>query len=175
MVNIQVTGISGIINRIERRKRTLEDKVKELIEKAAEYGYKSASVNFQTAIYAGTNDVRVIEPSWEENTLILAAEGKAVAFIEFGTGVHYTEVYPISVEGIAPRGTYGKGKGSNDSWVYVGDPGNTWVEGEIIATKKDGRYVVKTHGNPPARAMYNAGEIMKEKITELAKEVFSTW
>lgn len=172
MIDIKISGVDSAINALKKYSgNELERKAKLLIEKAAERGYNSASINFQVAIYAGTNDVVVHEPYWDGDILILAAEGNSVAFIEFGTGVHYSEVYPKNIPDVAKRGTYGKGKGSNDSWVYVGDPG-TGIEGEIIHIKKDGRYVVKTHGNPPARALYNAKERMREEILKWAKEIF---
>ena len=34
--------------------------------------------------------------------------------------------------------------------------------------------VVLTHGNPPARAMYEASKAMREQIMVIAREVFST-
>ena len=37
---------------------------------------------------------------------------------------------------------------------------------------KQGNEVVITHGNPPARAMYDAAKVMRSKIVDIAREVY---
>ena len=54
----------------------------------ARIGMQEASVRFSTAQYDGTNDSNVtIEKT--QNGYNVVANGNAVAFIEFGAGVHY--------------------------------------------------------------------------------------
>ena len=155
--------------------------MKIVVERLTQEGFIIARASFQTAIYAGNNDVEVSEPVWrDDNTLVITAEGKAVAFIEFGSGTFY-EDYPTDIPGeatdpsalgIVPHGEYGKKKGANPPWIYVGEPGNV---GMVIHEKSDGKTVVKTLGNPPARAMYQASVHManKNRAIEIAREVFS--
>ena len=172
MIKMQAKEIDELISKLKKKRNTLDDKRKQFLEKLALKGFEVADITFRHALYAGFNDVVVLEPKWkDESTIVLEAQGKAVAFIEFGTGVHYSEQYPKTIEGIDARGTYGKKKGANDSWSYYGEPGN---EGRIVRETKDGRTVVLTHGNPPAMAMYNASKKMgqKETILSIAKEVF---
>ena len=110
-------------------------------------------------------------PYWEGNTLYLEANGNSVAFIEFGSGKTYEE-YPSDKlpKGVVPHGEYGKKKGRKPPWVYVGEAGDN---GTVLAHKKDGRAVVRTMGNPPARAMYNASKVFdKDHVLQVAKEVF---
>lgn len=146
----------------------LEKKTRILMERLAEIGIEKATLGFGNAIYAGTNDV-VVEPfKWSGDKLIITARGNAVAFIEFGTGVHYSAPHPKAAELGFTRGTYGYKLGRLDSWRYTGDPGN---EGEII-TEGEHKGEVRTHGNPANRAMYDATKEMRERIIEIAKEVF---
>jgi hypothetical protein len=102
-----------------------------------------------------------------KNKYILEVKGKAVAFIEFGSGVYHnsSEPYPNArPSGIVNIGEYGKGKGKRKAWYYKGDAGSN---GEV---QKNG--VVKTRGNPASMPMWYASEEMKNSIVSLAKEVF---
>lgn len=174
MIKMQAKGIDELLSKLKRKRDTLDDKRKIFLERLALEGFEVADITFRHALYAGFNDVVVLEPRWtDESTIVLEAQGDAVAFIEFGTGVHYSEQYPKTIEGIDARGTYGKKRGANDSWAYYGEPGN---EGRIVRETKDGRTVVVTHGNPPAMAMYNASQKMRQReiIVSIAKEVFGS-
>ena len=174
MIKMQAKGIDELISKLKKKRNTLDDKRKIFLERLALEGFEVADITFRHALYAGFNDVVVLEPKWkDESTIVLEAQGNAVAFIEFGTGVHYSEQYPKEIEGIAARGTYGDKKGSNDSWTYYGEPGN---EGKIVRVAKSGESVVRTHGNPPAMAMYNASQKMRQReiIVSIAKEVFGS-
>ena len=57
--------------------------------------------------------------------------------------------------------------------TYYGEPG---TNGRVVRTQqKEGEEavdVIRTHGNPPARAMYDAGKAMRERIVEIAREVY---
>ncbi len=175
MINVKISGVSDAIKHIQRVRKSLDGKIRELIERLAEEGYNVASARFDEALYAGDKHVMVLKPVWHENKLVLAAIGESVAFIEFGTGTYYDypDDYPEeSKSGVTPRGQYGKQRGANPPWTYVGEPGNT---GAVIYTKKDGSTVVKTYGNPPARAMLGASLTMRDRsrIEQIAKEVFS--
>jgi len=169
MIRIRISGLEETIQHIDRVRDSLVSKQKLMLEKLAAIGVETASIKFTFAQYDGVNDVEVSEPEWvDDNKLQIVASGNAVGFIEFGTGVHYGEIHPKANEFGAIRGGYGQHKGLRDSWGYYGDPGTNGKE----VTKKDGRVVVITHGNPPARAMYDAGKEMRNKIREIAKEVY---
>ena len=173
-MQITVKGIGGIVARVKAYQNRLEDKTHKFLEELAKIGIDTAEIKFKSAIYDGVNDVFVDKsPRWEgENTLYIVAEGNAVAFIEFGTGVHYTEQHPKAAELGIQRGTFGQGKGSREAWGYYGTQGsNPTPESRVI--ERGGQTVVITKGNPPARAMYEAGKAMREKVVEIAKEVFA--
>lgn len=173
MLSIKINGLEELLKKLDTKKNTLEEKMHKFMERLMEEGFEVAETGFKYAIYAGTNDVNVLEPQWEDdNTMVLVAEGDAVAFIEFGTGItyDYPDDYPTDKkQGIMARGTYGHRLGNLvGGWRYKGDPGN---EGWVIRSGKH-KGEVLTKGNPPARAMLNAGQTMRDKIKEIAKEVF---
>ena len=99
MIKISVSGLDETIKHLEQVKKSLEIKQHRLMERLAEIGIDVASVRFKTAQYDGINDVSVDKsPEWiDEHTLAIVARGQAVAFIEFGTGVHYAEKHPTAV------------------------------------------------------------------------------
>lgn len=168
MIGIKVTGVDGVISRLKEMQKNLSDvKMRLFLEKLAHIGIETADVKFRTAQYDGTNDVTVSSsPEWiGDNALAISASGTAVLFIEFGTGVHYTETHPLADEFGYVRGGYGQHKGLRDRWGYYGEPGTNGVP-------KRGGEVIITHGNPPARAMYDAGKEIRQRITETAREVF---
>jgi len=182
MINIEVTGMAEAIKKFADLTNTFEQKVKLVVERLMARGYNVASAGFKNAAYPGTNDVVVLNPVWEGDSIVLMAEGDAVAFIEFGTGVKF-ENYPTDIPGsgkdpytelgLSPRGTYGKGQGKNEKgWVYVGDEGQGGLGYPFLSK---GRYKILTYGNPPARAMYNAAVTVADKslALEIAREVFS--
>ena len=51
----------------------------------------------------------------------------------------------------------------------LGDPGTNGV----LKEKKNGGFVVITHGNPANMPMYETVKELQDRLTEIAKEVFS--
>lgn len=167
--------INQAIQEIKAYKSWVSKKTKEMIERLSLIGLQEASVRFSGAQYDGTNDVHLrTEDLSDDETykFVVYAEGEAVCFIEFGAGVYYNSAeYPLEKPvGVVGIGEYGKKKGSHPSWAYYGD--NPGSNGWVIETKKGS--VVITHGNPAAMPMYYASSEMKQQITAIAKEVFSS-
>ena len=169
-MEIKVTGLDSLIKRLTSYQKSLEEKQRRLLEKLVKVGIDVASAKFQTAQYDGENDVVVNrQPEWVgDNKLFLTATGNAITFIEFGTGIHYAEQHPKAAALGAIRGAYGQGKGSHDSWGYYGTPG---TNGQVVKESDKGT-VVLTHGNPPARAMYDSAKEMRNQVVTIAREVF---
>lgn len=165
---IKIRNINRIIKKIELLPSINNQQAKEFLAKLAELGVDVANVSFSTAQYDGVNDVEV-ESQWINDTTIqVVAKGKAVTFIEFGTGITFTEQHPLATKLGAIRGAYGKGKGNKPSWTYYGEQG---TNGQFIRESAKGT-VYRTKGSPPARAMYLAIKEIKNRILELSKEVF---
>lgn len=151
--------INRAIAELKTFKQEFLKKEKRLIEGLAEIGLREASVRFTTAMYDGSNDVSVKLDTTDKGYAIVA-EGKAVAFIEFGSGVYHNggEPYPNPrPDGIVGIGEYGKGKGKQKAWGYINE------NDELVITR----------GNPAAMPMWYASEEIKNSVLKVVREVFS--
>ena len=151
-------SIRNAIMELRSYRDSLDAKMDELLEKLAYIGVKEASVRFTTAMYDGVNDSSVtLEPI--KDGYCIKAEGRAVAFIEFGVGVYHNpgEPYPNPrPNGIVGIGEYGKGYGKRQAWGFRDE------NGELVIT----------HGTPAAMPMWYASEEMRNAILKTFKEVF---
>ena len=166
MITIKFRNLNKIINRVERLGKLFDKKTVKFLDELSKIGINTADVTFSTAQYDGTNDVEVDDkPHWVSDTkLYVSAHGKSITFIEFGSGVFYPKRHPKDLELGFIRGEFGLKKGSHPPWVYVGEPGS---KGREL-----GRGRVLTYGNPPAMAMYQAAQDMRDSIEKIAKEVY---
>ena len=152
-------SIEQAVNELKAYKNEFLEKEKRLLEGLAKIGLKEASVRFTTAMYDGTNDVAVHLDETNKGYAIVA-EGKAVAFIEFGAGVYHngTEPYPNPrPTGVVGIGEYGKGYGKRKAWGYL----------------DENQELVITRGNPAAMPMWYASEEIKNAVLKVAREVFA--
>lgn len=153
---VTISGIDKAIKDLESYKVSLIAKKREFLTKLAEIGIETATIGFSNAIYDGDNDVVVQKtPEWiDENTLQIVASGTTVLFIEFGSGLIATDYgKPYGYGGGTYSDTIGKGHWDNpNGWYYAHD--------------------MKSYGNPPARAMWEASKEIKSRILEIAKEVY---
>lgn len=154
-IELSTKGINQGIKDLQRYKAWVLEKEAELRTRLAVLGLNVASIQFAEAPYVGKNDVHVrIDDTG--SVAVIYAEGKSVAFIEFGAGAKYGYGHPQAAEfGVGP-GTYPDGKGHWD------DPKGWWYGGQ------------HTYGNTPAMAMYLAVQEMTAQLTEIARDVFST-
>ena len=157
-MSLSTSSIDNAIKELKAYKYSLEQKKDKLLEELANIGVKEASIRFTTAMYDGMNDSSVtLEPITDG--YCIKAEGKAVAFIEFGAGVYHNpgEPYPNPrPSGIVGIGEYGKGHGKQPAWGFKNEAG------ELVITR----------GNPAAMPMWYASEEMRSKILKIAREVF---
>lgn len=159
-------GIKRAQEEVLAYKDLLDERLEEFVQRLAAIGVNAAYEKFSTAQYDGTNDVEV---HMEQNGKVarVVAEGKAVAFIEFGTGVNY----PEHASRLYRHGTYGRGQGADPGyWIYSGVPG---TNGSPVltanGTERSGAYW--SRGNPPAEAMWSAATEMATQITQIWREV----
>ena len=136
----------------------------EFAKALADKGLDVAKVRFANAQYAGSNDVSC-HVEQNGNTCTIIAEGKAVAFIEFGTGAHHNGYGGELPPGVGAHGSYGKGQGANRRWYYYGESGNAGTPVKQVDGKGQLNY---TSGNEPAMAMWGA-------VEEMASQVEATW
>ena len=157
-IGLSSKSIDQAIKELKAYRDSLDRKKDEILEELAKIGVREASVRFTTAMYDGTNDSEVTLKTIE-NGYQIVAEGKAVAFIEFGAGVYHntSEPYPNPrPDGIVGIGEYGHGYGKRQAWGFRDD------DGEIVVT----------HGNPAAMPMWYASEEMRKSILSIARRVF---
>lgn len=168
-VPLSIPAYDSLIRKIKDLGNWQSDRAIVFADRLAQEGMEIASVKFSQAVYDGTNDVSVTVEPRGNNVRAVVATGGATLFIEFGTGVTYPDNHPEAGELGMKRGEYGQGHGKQHSWGYYGDPGTNGV----LKEKKNGGFVVITHGNPANMPMYETVKELQDRLTEIAKEVFS--
>lgn len=165
-VRLSDAGLRDAERQIQEYKTTLNKKAQEFAKALAQKGIDVATVRFANAQYAGDNNVTVEhDPVQTPNGFAIVAHGKAVAFIEFGTGVVHTAYVGELPDGVGEHGTYGKGNGQHKRWYYYGESGNAGTPVKQVDGKGQLNY---TSGNEPAMAMWGA-------VEEMASQVEATW
>lgn len=163
-VRLSDAGLRDAEHQIREYETTLNKKAQEFAKSLADKGLDVAKVRFANAEYAGSNDVSCrVEQNGNICTII--AEGKAVAFIEFGTGAHHNGYGGQLPPGVGAHGSYGKGHGAQRRWYYYGEAGNAGTLVKQVDGKGQLNY---TDGNEPAMAMWGA-------VEEMASQVEATW
>ena len=151
------SSIDSAIKQLQEYKKDFLAKEQIFVKRLAAIGVSVASTGFAVADYDGINDVTV-RLEWNGNKATVIAEGETVGFIEFGTGITNPEWDNSGMDYTPPKhGTYGKGHGKRPKGWYF-SPGAGSVQ--------------HTMGNPPAEAMRTARDVMIEKVTQIAREVW---
>lgn len=163
-VRLSDAGLRDAERQIQEYKATLNRKARALAFRLSWLGLEVAKVRFANAEYAGSNDVKC-HINQKDKTCTIVAEGKSVAFIEFGTGIHHNGYGGYLPPGVGAHGSYGQGKGVGRRWYYYGDPGNAGTYVDTVPGKGQLNY---TDGNEPAMAMWGA-------VEEMASQVEATW
>lgn len=163
-VRLSDAGLRDAERQIQEYKATLNKKAQEFAKALADKGLDVAKIRFANAQYAGSNDVSChVEQNGAACSII--AEGKSVAFIEFGTGVMHSAYGGELPNGVGEHGTYGKENGKHKRWYYYGETGNAGTPVKEVDGKGQLNY---TDGNEPAMAMWGA-------VEEMASQVEATW
>ena len=163
-VRLSDAGLRDAERQIQEYKATLNRKARALAFRLSWLGLEVAKIRFENAEYAGSNDVKC-HINQKDKTCTIVAEGKSVAFIEFGTGAHHNGYGGYLPPGVGAHGSYGQGKGAGRRWYYYGDPGNAGTYVDTVPGKGQLNY---TSGNEPAMAMWGA-------VEEMASQVEATW
>lgn len=152
------TSIDGAIQQLQAYKSSLSEKARLICEKLAVTGSVQVSLRYAAAIYTGRKDFNVTVEEITNGYKILA-DGETALILEFGAGVTYGYGHPQADEfGMGP-GTYPDGKG------HWNDPLGWWIPKE-----HGGGH---TYGNPPTMAMYETAKQLREKVLQVAREVFN--
>lgn len=169
-VRLSDAGLRDAERQIQVYKATLNQKAQEFAKALADKGLDVAKVRFANAEYAGSNDVSC-RVEQNGNTCSIIADGKAVAFIEFGTGVMHSAYGGELPDGVGEHGTYGKENGKHKRWYYYGESGNSGTPVKEVDGKGQLNY---TSGNDAAMAMWGAVEEMASQVEATWREVWSS-
>lgn len=169
-VRLSDAGLRDAERQIREYKTALNQKVQELARALTDKGLDVAKVRFANAEYAGSNDVSC-HVEQNGNACTIVAEGKAVAFIEFGTGAHHNGYGGQLPPGVGAHGSYGKGHGAQRRWYYYGESGNAGTPVKQVDGKGQLNY---TSGNEPAMAMWGAVEEMTSQVEATWREVWNS-
>lgn len=185
MSNVVKVNTYDMQNKLQKILRTVNRKVDTLQENVTDSLSMDltdhAKQNFRNAEYDGFNDVIVYrdyerDVEAEKRRVLHAhvvAEGKSVAFIEFGTGVTYTpRSHPWSgkVRFSIVGGSYGKGYGARpNGWYYKGYRGS---HGSFKRTTRWGNKQgwIHTYGNPSNRCLYNATLETRQNVRNIVRQ-----
>ena len=157
-MDLSVSSIDNAIKELKAFRDSLEIKKRSFLKALGEIGIYEASVRFTTAMYDGINDSSVSLDAIADGYCI-KADGKAVAFIEFGAGVYHNpgEPYPKPrPSGVVGIGEYGKGLGKRQAWGFKD------ASGELVITR----------GNPAAMPLWYASEEIRKAIKQKFVEEF---
>lgn len=152
-VDLSVSGINELKKYLREYNKWIKAKSEELCKRLAEMGATKAELNFDSAIYDGTEDHDVAAVPQGELSYKVVASGKTVLFVEFGSGLIGYGHPEASANSMGP-GTY-PGKGHWD------DP-NGWYYAH-------GKH---TYGNPPNMPMYNTVKELEQDLERVVMEVF---
>lgn len=164
-MNLSVSSVENAIKQIEEYKRSLVLKTSQLLDELGKIGIRT--IDQKMSSIQGDSDpnhyafVKMNSyGSFTRATIIL--QGRDVLFIEFGSGVHYngatgSSPHPKGQQMGYTIGSYGKGQGANDSWVYFNE--------------EHGRFET-SQGTKAAMPMYNAEVEIRKAIKSVAKKVF---
>lgn len=176
-VRLSDAGLKQAEEDVRKYKTTLNKKARALAFRLSWLGLEVAKIRFANAQYAGSNDVKC-HINQKDKTCTIVAEGKAVAFIEFGTGVTHQgwgaagTVGPLPLpDNIGEHGTYGKENGKHKRWYYYGESGNAGTPVKEVDGKGQLNY---TSGNDAAMAMWGAVEEMASQVEATWREVWSS-
>lgn len=170
-------SLDAAIKKLEQiSKQEMEAFARDLVEELAKTGADIARVNFSGAEYAGTHTEDVsfkISDNGKKATVY--ADGDAVLFIEFGTGIYksapvgeYDEIVSGSV---VDHGEYKRKQGANPwGWFYTGSPGPNHPSDTQVAYGKPN--TVHTYGNDANSSMYNARLEVEKRYEGIVRKVW---
>lgn len=154
---------------VERLKRDYEAKNKTFAKELAKAGIVEARNHLVGDGDSDPPDFYTDNPyarsgnkgAYAESTIRL--QGDDVAFVEFGSGVHYnghpgSSPNPLGVKLGYTIGSYGWHQGLEDHWWYKGDDGEQHL----------------SYGTEATMPLFHASEHIKQEYKRIAREVFGS-
>lgn len=165
-VELSVSGITELLEKLEDYQKWLEKKCDELAEKLAQRGFAVAQVILANHVYSGQTLASLKVERVDEATYVVSAESEAILFIEFGSGLRG---YGHPEPGDYGPGTY-PGKG------HWNDPNGWWYPTDdpvlAVRTNSKGEMWGHSYGMAPAMPMYTAVKTLEQELQSICNEVF---
>ena len=168
VITLDPKVIDNAIKRLKSYQKDLKKKCEMLVKRLAEYGATAAKIKFDSAVidaydgstglmngYFGKNSAVEVVTSKTAEGYDIVANGEAVVFIEFGSGV-------LAEHPQADEFGFGPGSWSADHGSGQFAEKGYWFYNKHFLT-----------GQAPAMAMFDTSQELKRKILEIAREVFS--
>lgn len=163
-INLSQKSIQDAIKQLRQYQSSLKSKNEIFVRRLSELGIPVIDQNISMA--QGDSDKNhntyiKINTFGDFSQATLVCEGTDLLFIEFGAGIHYntpagSSPHPKGEEFGYTIGSYGQGKGKNDSWTYESETGE-WV---------------RSYGTESTMPVYKASVEIMQNIRKIAKEVF---
>lgn len=165
-IDLSVKSLDDAIRYLENYELNFNAKLKRFLERLGDIGIHE--IDSRMAGITGDSDlehyayIKVNQyGEYAEATLVL--QGKDIAFIEFGAGIHYngsvgSAAYDWAAQHGYTIGSYGKGQGAKDYWFYEDESGVSNM----------------SQGTQAAKPLYSAEQKIKEQVRSIAKEVFGS-
>ena len=165
-MNLSAGSIQNAVKELQKYKQSLISKNDLFVQRLAEVGIPVINANIAAA--QGDSDKNhntyiKLNSFGSYSRAVLVVEGADLLMIEFGAGIHYntpagTSPHPKGQELGYTIGSYGKGHGAEDYWYYQAESGET----------------VRSYGTESTMPVYKASVEIRQKIRQIAKEVFSS-
>lgn len=163
-IRLSEDSIQSAIDELNKYKDEFIDKNELFVRRLSEVGIPIIDANIMAAQGDSDKSHRTyieIYSSGYYSQATLFVEGQDVLFVEFGSGVHYngeagTSPHPKGKEFGYTIGSYGQGKGKQNTWGYYDDGGD----------------LILTHGTEATMPVYRASVEIMQNIRKIAKEVF---
>lgn len=164
-MDLSERSINAAIREIEEYKQTLLFKTRELLDELGRIGLKVINGSMTNVIgTSNPNHFAYVKVNASGNNMraTIILQGRDIMFIEYGAGIHYNGAVGTSPNPNGQKfgytiGSYGKGRGAEDSWTYYDE-------------EKGG--FRRSHGTKAAMPMYNAETEIRKQVDAIAKKVF---
>ena len=159
-MSLNTASIDAAIKEIKDYQAFIRKKTHEFAARLADDGAVRALLHYDQAYYRGPKDFDVNVEERGDNTFAIIANGETVLILEFGAGITYGYGHPMANQfGYGP-GTYPDGKG------HWNDPRGWWLPPDAGGGH--------TFGNAPSMTMYKTAKELRERMVDIAKEVFGS-
>lgn len=158
-----IKKLEAYSKRIEKNTELLRKRIAHELVEEIQRGFDESMYDYQI-LKGGSQEAEKpqVNVSCNEDGTVVIASGQEAVFVEFGAGVYFNTAvgsspHPNGSQFGLTIGSYGS-NGAKKVWGYYDDDGTLHL----------------TRGTPAQMPMYNATQEVCRRITDIAKEIFSS-